>query len=104
MTTPQTTPGKPDLSIIIPAYNEAQRLPETLGKVKAFVAQSALTAEVLIVENGSTDNTAEIAHSFAVEHPFLRVLHSAKGKGVAVQTGLGTDQAGGAMDQPNLGS
>lgn len=83
-----TTDGGPELSIVIPAYDEARRLPDTLAKIDAYLQDSALATEVLVVENGSTDRTREIAQAFAAEHPYLRVLHSAKGKGIAVQTGM----------------
>ena len=51
------------LSIIIPAYNEEMRLPDTLNKTAAFLQAQGFTYEVLVVENGSTDRTLEIAQS-----------------------------------------
>ncbi len=76
------------LSIIIPAYNEEKRLPTTLRHIDVFLRQQPYTYEVLVVENGSTDRTTEIAEAFAAEHPYVRVLHSPKGKGAAVKTGM----------------
>ena len=76
------------LSIIIPAYNEETRLPQTLEEIDRFLQQQSYTYEVIIVENGSTDRTTEVAESFARQHPYVRVLHSRKGKGAAVKTGI----------------
>ena len=78
----------PFLSIIIPAHNEANRLPDTLEQVFAFLVKQAFTFEVLVVENGSSDQTLEIAQKFAVQHPNLRVLQSERGKGAAVKHGM----------------
>jgi dolichyl-phosphate beta-glucosyltransferase len=79
----------PFLSLIIPAYNEATRLPETLKQVFEFTARQPYTMEVIIVENGSQDNTFQIAQDFAATTPQLRVLQNAQsGKGRAVQQGM----------------
>ncbi len=79
----------PFLSIIIPAHNEEQRLPDTLEEVVAFLAQQPYTAEVLVVENGSSDRTLEIAQGFAARLPNLRVLvEQGRGKGLAVRRGM----------------
>jgi len=80
---------KPFLSIIIPAHNEAQRLPPTLEKINAFLAQQTYAAEVIVVENGSSDQTLPIAQSFTDQIPNLRVFSEARrGKGLAVQRGM----------------
>ena len=84
----------PFLSIIIPAYNEELRLPPTLARVATFLRTQPYTAEVIIVENGSTDNTAGAVHHFMHTHlrpddPFtLHLLHSSPGKGAAVKDGM----------------
>jgi dolichyl-phosphate beta-glucosyltransferase len=76
------------LSLIIPAYNEERRLPRSLDQIIEFIDAKKEPIEVLIVENGSTDRTTEIAESYAAQHPYIRVLHSAKGKGAAVKEGM----------------
>ena len=76
------------VSIIIPAYNEESRLPGSLSKVVQYVQSQQSGMEVLVVENGSHDRTTAIAESFADRYPFVRVLHSAKGKGAAVRAGM----------------
>ncbi|MBN1230512.1 MAG: glycosyltransferase family 2 protein [Anaerolineales bacterium] len=77
------------LSIIIPAYNEESRLPETMERINTFLSSQKFSYEVVIVENGSTDNTLRIAAEFAERHPGFAVVHSEiKGKGRAIQTGI----------------
>ena len=53
----------PLLSIIIPAYNEERRLPVSLRKIDAYLSHQPFQAEVLIVENGSSDNPTAVAES-----------------------------------------
>ena len=77
------------LSIVIPAHNEAKRLPSSLEKIDSFLSQQDFTYEVLVVENGSTDDTFEIAESFIDKMPYLRVIHEEqRGKGLAVKRGM----------------
>jgi dolichyl-phosphate beta-glucosyltransferase len=79
----------PPLSIILPAHNEQARLPDSLTRILAFVATESPRAEVIVVENGSTDQTAEVAEAFARKHPNLRLLRdSRRGKGLAVRQGI----------------
>ncbi len=79
----------PLLSIIIPAHNEEKRLPPTLEQVFAFLEKQNYEAEVLVIENGSTDRTYEIAQSFAGQHKNLLVIREeGRGKGLAVQRGM----------------
>lgn len=79
----------PFLSIIIPAYNEENRLPRTLEQIFAFLDQQPYTAEVLIVENGSNDRTYEIAEKFAVQRKRLYLYkEEQRGKGNAVRRGM----------------
>lgn len=80
---------KPFLSIIIPAHNEESRLPGTLAEVDRFLQAQSYTYEVLVVENGSSDRTLELAHQAAASMPYLRVLHEdGRGKGLAVKVGM----------------
>lgn len=79
----------PLLSIIVPAYNEATRLPQTLPQIAAFILEQPYKAELLIVNNNSQDATREIACEFAGEFPFVSVLDEpTQGKGAAVRTGM----------------
>lgn len=90
-----SSPGKsPFVSIIIPAYNEELRLPPTLHQIATFLRAQSYTAEVIVVENGSTDNTVGAVEQFSREHLLptdtftLRLLQSAPGKGAAVKHGM----------------
>jgi dolichyl-phosphate beta-glucosyltransferase len=79
----------PLLSIIIPAYNEEKRLPESLEQVVQFVAQQEYPIEVIVVDNNSSDATGRIAADFAEEFPYVRALFEGhQGKGAAVRTGM----------------
>lgn len=80
------------LSVVIPAYNEAERLPATLARLAAWFASFSGPAEVLVIDDGSIDGTADIAKSAAPrmpEHVTLRVMrHDAnRGKGAAIRDG-----------------
>ncbi|MCO6449471.1 MAG: glycosyltransferase family 2 protein [Caldilineales bacterium] len=74
--------------MIIPAYNEESRLPESLDKILAWIDTVPYAVEVVVVENGSKDHTTEIAEGYARANQNVRVLHSAKGKGAAVREGM----------------
>ncbi|MBI5351842.1 MAG: glycosyltransferase family 2 protein [Chloroflexi bacterium] len=81
--------ASPFLSIIVPAHNEENRLPRTLGQIFTFLEDQSYTAEVIIVENGSSDRTLELAQEFAVRYPNLIVIHEEqRGKGNAVRRGV----------------
>jgi glycosyltransferase involved in cell wall biosynthesis len=80
---------RPFLSIIIPAYNEEIRLPETLHKVGRFLQDQSYPAELLVVDNNSTDGTAAIIQSFADQSNAIRGLfEKTPGKGAAVRCGM----------------
>jgi len=85
-------PGRnpaPRLSIIVPAFNEARRLPATLDRLVSFAASRPFGAEVLVVDNASTDSTKAVVAEFASRHPLITCLHEAtRGKGAAVRTGV----------------
>ena len=84
-----TTLDLPFLSIIIPAHNEENRLPGTLEQVFAFLEHQNYEAEALVIENGSSDLTFELAQSYASRHKLLRVIRAeGLGKGLAVRTGM----------------
>jgi glycosyltransferase involved in cell wall biosynthesis len=77
------------LSIIIPAHNEAHRLPGSLDQILNFLAEQTYKAEVLVVENGSQDDTFQIAEAYARRDPQISVLRKAgRGKGLAVRAGM----------------
>lgn len=81
--------SNPFLSIVIPAHNEEQRLPDTLEKTFQFLQSQAYTSEVIVVENGSSDRTLDVARSFQPRFSSLQVIHmTQRGKGRAVHKGM----------------
>ena len=80
---------KPHLSMIIPAYNEAKRLPLTLLDMKKHLEQVDFPYEVIVVDNGSKDSTVDIVLRFEHLWEELRLVEcKVKGKGAAVQKGM----------------
>jgi dolichyl-phosphate beta-glucosyltransferase len=83
---------KPDLSIVIPAFNESERLENPLRKVLQYLTGHQTNGELIVVDDGSADDTATIAENVLAEFPSIAsqvVRYEAnRGKGFAVRTGL----------------
>jgi dolichyl-phosphate beta-glucosyltransferase len=81
---------RPTYSIIIPAYNEGMRVSATLERVLAYIAEQGWEAEVIAVNDGSRDKTAEIIRGFAERDPRLQLLENPgnRGKGYSVRNGM----------------
>src|SRR5713226_2308435 len=79
-----------DLSIVIPAYNEGLRLPATLERIAAYVLASGRSTEVIVVNDGSTDQTANAAAAFGDTIGSLCVISNEtnRGKGYSVRRGM----------------
>jgi dolichyl-phosphate beta-glucosyltransferase len=77
-------------SIVIPAYNEGTRLGATLEKILAYVRQQGWDAEVIVVNDGSRDNTAGLVREFAEKNPIVRLVENPgnRGKGYSVRHGM----------------
>jgi glycosyltransferase involved in cell wall biosynthesis len=84
------SPSNPELSVIIPSYNEELRLPATLERVADYLQTFKGTAEVLVVDDGSKDGTAAVAEYFRIKIPTLRVVSNGvnRGKGYSVRHGM----------------
>lgn len=85
---------RPFLTIVIPAYNEEKRLPPSLQKIADYLRLQPFSAEIIVVENGSTDATSAAVERFDREQTRpedrfrVQLLHSRPGKGIAVKTGM----------------
>jgi dolichyl-phosphate beta-glucosyltransferase len=79
-----------DLSIVIPAYNEEQRLGVTLESVLAYTIRQPYSAEIIVVDDGSEDATARVAAPFCNHKSRVRLLRNRRnrGKGFSVRRGL----------------
>lgn len=89
---PSITPQleQPGYSIVVPAYNERRRIGKTLEEILAHLRQASWNAEVLIVDDGSRDDTFQIASGFASANPQVRVIQNPgnQGKGYSVRNGM----------------
>ena len=78
----------PFLSIVVPAYNEEGRLPQTLPLIVDFLQAQTYPSEVIVVDDGSVDSTASVAEKIAADAPLVRLIRNEhRGKGYAVKTG-----------------
>ncbi len=75
---------------MLPAYNERERIAATLDKILAHAAQRGWNAEVIVVNDGSSDGTAGIVSEYGRKHPALRLLENPgnRGKGYSVRNGM----------------
>ena len=79
----------PELSIVIPSFNEERRLPPTLESIAKYILERRRNTEVIVVDDGSSDQTAAVAESFRNRIPRLRVVSNGRnrGKGFSVRHG-----------------
>lgn len=82
--------SNPTISIVIPAYNEGARLGPTLKRVVGFVQQQSWDGEIIVVDDGSHDQTADIVRNYARDYPNVRLLQNPgnRGKGYSVRNGV----------------
>jgi glycosyltransferase involved in cell wall biosynthesis len=80
----------PKYSIVIPAYNESARIPATLKEVVSCIRAQSWDAEVIVVNDGSTDSTAAVVSEFARTAPEVRLVENPgnRGKGYSVRSGM----------------
>ncbi len=80
----------PFLSVIVPAYKEGERIGRNLLEIDAYLKGKSYTYEIIVIEDGSPDNTAEIAQNYSLQIPHLKVIDNVEnhGKGFVVRQGL----------------
>ncbi len=87
-----SSPGLPQLSVVIPAYNEELRLPGTLEDVLRYLARQAYRSEIIVVDDGSADATAAVVRSFCADSVPVRLCghpdSANRGKGASVKRGM----------------
>jgi len=78
------------LSIVIPAYNEEKRIPRTLEHLQSFLRAKRWDAEIIVVNDGSRDDTAEVVRRFARRYPSVVLIDNLvnAGKGKAIRDGV----------------
>ena len=78
------------LSVIIPAYDEEKRLGASLEAIADYLGRQSYASEIIAVNDGSTDGTLEVLHSFQVKYPAIRIISypNNRGKGYAVRQGI----------------
>jgi len=83
-------PARPAISIVIPAYNEEQRLSRTLPQIRDYLAKRGWDGEVVVVDDGSSDCTAEIVRQWQKQIPMMRLVQNGRnrGKGYSVKHGM----------------
>jgi glycosyltransferase involved in cell wall biosynthesis len=80
----------PAYSIVVPAYNEGERVGASLEQILRFIAERGWDAEVVVVNDGSIDNTAVVIHSYMERSPLIRLIENPgnRGKGYSVRNGI----------------
>lgn len=86
-----------DLSVVVPAFNEAESLPELVARIAAAAGGRNLSWEVWIIDDGSTDDTFTVTERLAAEHPQVHGLSFGRNFGKAAALSAGFSEAGGAV-------
>jgi dolichyl-phosphate beta-glucosyltransferase len=82
--------GSPELSIVVPCYNEEQRLPRTIEQIERYLTAKGVTYELILVDDGSSDGTRKIMDAAAERNPAVRLeaIPQNRGKGRALAEGV----------------
>jgi dolichyl-phosphate beta-glucosyltransferase len=95
VSTPDPAQAAIDLSVVIPAYNEASRIESALGEVARYLSSRELTWEIIVADDGSTDQTTLLVQRFMAgmedKVKLVRLPHN-RGKGAALRAGVGASR------------
>jgi glycosyltransferase involved in cell wall biosynthesis len=94
LATPETTP---DVSVLVPANDEAENLPELVRQMREALLPLPYSAEVIVVNDGSTDGSAAVLRDLAGQYPFLRVVTHRSRRGIADALKSGAEAARGRI-------
>src|SRR6185369_9534073 len=83
-------PTRPRYSIVVPAYNERARIGQSLEQIVDHLRSYGLNAEVVVVDDGSKDDTFRLVSELALDNPEIRVIQNPgnQGKGYSVRNGM----------------
>jgi dolichyl-phosphate beta-glucosyltransferase len=83
-------PLNPELSVVVPSYNEEERLPSSIEKIEAYFAAGPISYELILVDDGSSDGTRRVQEAAAARNPAVRLeaLKRNRGKGRALAQGV----------------
>jgi glycosyltransferase involved in cell wall biosynthesis len=89
--------ARPDVSILVPAKDEAENLPELVRQVREALLPQSFTGELVVIDDGSRDDTPAVLHRLAAQHPFLRVVTHRSQRGIADALKSGAEAATGRV-------
>jgi len=87
----------PDVSVLVPAKDEAENLPEFVRQAREALLPLPYACEVVVIDDGSRDGTADVLRDLAARHPFLRIVTHRSQRGIADALASGADAAGGRV-------
>ena len=91
-------PGsRPEVSVLVPAKDEAENLPELVRQAREALLPQSYACELVVIDDGSQDDSAEVLRRLAAQHPFLRVVTHRTQRGIADALKTGTDAATGRV-------
>ena len=91
------TGSRPEVSILVPAKDEADNLPELVRLMREALLPLAYACEVVVIDDGSRDTTADVLQRLAAQHPFLRIVTHRSQRGIADALKSGTEVAMGRV-------
>jgi glycosyltransferase involved in cell wall biosynthesis len=97
MAAPTTPPTSPDVSVVIPVFDEAENLPVLAGEIRAALEPTGRAYEVIYVDDGSTDDSPAVLAALAREDPRVRVIRQRRNSGQSAALDAGFRHARGSV-------